>query len=216
MYVIIIAYQHEKCRSTSMFRKSKVGDALHKLSTQRSWLVEPSQGNGLNLQNVNFSNPVLSHLASWARYIGICLVSLWHEVAAKIQETKLHAISGRIRIYNMLPCVLKKLQITVFFTFVLVRLRLWWWIAMVIITVSLSLEFEFQSQCSFGFAVSLLWLPVQAITLLTRGRDIPNSESPLAETSLLLLLVLVHQPPAPGHDNPFCTAINHLKVSYTF
>ena len=85
-----------------------------------------------------------------------------------------------------------------------------------IITISLSLEFQFQSQCSFVFAVSLLWLPVQAITLLTRGRDIPNSESPLAETSLLLLLVLVHQPPAPGHDNPFCTAINHLKVSYTW
>lgn len=77
------------------------------------------------------------------------------------------------------------------------------------------------SVCS---AASVLWLPFRAYTFLIRlGFAQSDSSSPLADLSLLLLLVLVNhspqpttlQPPPlrPYHQNPFRAALQALQDS---
>lgn len=66
-----------------------------------------------------------------------------------------------------------------------------------------------------GGAVSVLWLPYQAITFLVRSGNTQLPDSPLGDTSLLLALVLLHHaPPAEtGSPNPFRHSLQRLQVS---
>ena len=65
-------------------------------------------------------------------------------------------------------------------------------------------------------AVSVLWLPLRAYTFLIRSGGSQVSASPLAESSLLLLLALLHHAPASedGRANPFRQAFASMQVKH--
>lgn len=63
--------------------------------------------------------------------------------------------------------------------------------------------------------MSVLWLPLRAYTFLIRSGGSQVSASPLAESSLLLLLALLHHAPASeeAQANPFRQAFASMQVS---
>eukprot|EP00884_Botryococcus_braunii_P022735 jgi/Botrbrau1/9145/Bobra.160_3s0018.1 len=62
-------------------------------------------------------------------------------------------------------------------------------------------------------AASVLWFPLKALTFLVRSGSSTAADSPLGDTALLLLLVLLHHSPSRelGFSNPFHSALCCLQ-----